>query len=71
MSRRLMYWQVYLHKTSVASEKMLINTLTRAKELALRGVEAVRLTRLRSFYTTLLIKKEFYNSPDCLKSLFN
>ncbi|MFR9166905.1 MAG: HD domain-containing protein [Dysgonomonas sp.] len=33
-SRRLMYWQVYLHKTSVAGEKMLINTLKRAKELS-------------------------------------
>lgn len=38
-ARRLMYWQVYLHKTSVACEKMLINTLTRAKELAKAGDE--------------------------------
>lgn len=38
MSRRLMYWQVYLHKTAVAAEKMLIKTLTRAKELSDRGV---------------------------------
>ena len=37
LSRRLMYWQVYLHKTAVAAEKMLINTLTRAKELASQG----------------------------------
>lgn len=37
MSRRLMYWQVYLHKTAVAAEKMLINTLRRAKELSARG----------------------------------
>ncbi|MDR1810082.1 MAG: HD domain-containing protein, partial [Prevotella sp.] len=36
-SRRLMYWQVYLHKTAVAAEKMLINTLKRAKELAADG----------------------------------
>jgi HD superfamily phosphohydrolase len=33
MARRLMYWQVYLHKTSLAAEKMLANTLRRAKEL--------------------------------------
>lgn len=32
-ARRLMYWQVYLHKTAVAAEKMLINTFTRAREL--------------------------------------
>ena len=36
-SRRLMYWQVYLHKTAVAAEKTLINTLMRAKELARNG----------------------------------
>ena len=37
-ARRLMYWQVYLHKTSVDSEKMLICTLTRAKELARQSI---------------------------------
>ncbi len=36
-SRRLMYWQVYLHKTAVAYEKVLINTLNRAKYLAKQG----------------------------------
>lgn len=34
-SRRLMYWQVYLHKTTVACEKMLVNTLMRAKHMAM------------------------------------
>ena len=33
IARRLMYWQVYLHKTVVASEKMLIKILERAKQL--------------------------------------
>jgi HD superfamily phosphohydrolase len=37
VARRLMYWQVYLHKTSVAAEKMLVNILKRAKELAAKG----------------------------------
>ncbi|HOO94486.1 MAG TPA: HD domain-containing protein [Proteiniphilum sp.] len=37
MSRRLMYWQVYLHKTAVAAEKMLINTLRRARQLSTEG----------------------------------
>ena len=68
MSRRLMYWQVYLHKTSVASEKMLINTLTRAKELALRGVELFASPALRFFLYHSIDKKEFYNSPDCLEN---
>jgi HD superfamily phosphohydrolase len=38
MARRLMYWQVYLHKTGVAAEQMLIHTLKRARQLALQGV---------------------------------
>lgn len=38
-SRRLMYWQVYLHKTAVAAEKMLIKVLTRAKELVGQGTK--------------------------------
>lgn len=39
VARRLMYWQVYLHKTSVAAEQHLIKILARAKELALSGRE--------------------------------
>ncbi|MDE6151164.1 MAG: HD domain-containing protein [Prevotella sp.] len=38
-SRRSMYWQVYLHKTVVACEKVLVNLLMRAKYLAHNGVE--------------------------------
>ncbi len=36
-TRRLMYWQVYLHKTAVAYEKVLVNMLLRAKLLARKG----------------------------------
>jgi len=39
VARRLMYWQVYLHKTSVAAEQHLIKILSRAKELAKNGGE--------------------------------
>jgi HD superfamily phosphohydrolase len=39
VARRLMYWQVYLHKTVVAAEFMLIHTLRRAKELVKNGTE--------------------------------
>ena len=38
MSRRLMYWQVYLHKTSLAAELILTKTLKRAKELTQKGI---------------------------------
>lgn len=37
VARRLMYWQVYLHKTVVACEMMLVETLRRAKQLAIGG----------------------------------
>ncbi|MBR4729137.1 MAG: HD domain-containing protein [Prevotella sp.] len=38
-TRRLMYWQVYLHRTCVAYEKVLVNMLTRAKDLIRMGQE--------------------------------
>ena len=39
ISRRLMYWQVYLHKTVIAAEQLLIQILIRASELANNSVE--------------------------------
>ncbi len=37
IARRLMYWQVYLHKTVLSAEHLLVNVLKRAKELVLEG----------------------------------
>ena len=48
-SRRLMYWSVYLHKTAVAFEKVLINLLTRAKYLAQQGKEIFAPPQLHFF----------------------
>ena len=67
-ARRLMYWQVYLHKTSVAYEKMLISTLLRAKELASQGVELFASPALRFFLYNDINPTEFYNNPDCLEN---
>lgn len=39
VSRRLMYWQVYLHKTVMAAEKMLVRIIQRANELIAAGIE--------------------------------
>ncbi|MDF2385279.1 HD domain-containing protein [Nostoc ellipsosporum NOK] len=39
LSRRLMYWQVYLHKTVIAAEMMVVKIIRRAKELIARGEE--------------------------------
>lgn len=67
-ARRLMYWQVYLHKTSVAYEKMLISTLLRAKELAGRGVELFASPALRFFLYNDVNREAFYHNPDCLEN---
>lgn len=49
VARRLMYWQVYLHKTSVAAEQHLIKILSRAKELARGGMPLFCSPALRYF----------------------
>ncbi len=49
VARRLMYWQVYLHKTSVAAEQHLIKILARAKELARNGKDLFGSPALRYF----------------------
>ncbi len=52
MARRLMYWQVYLHKTTVSSEKVLVNALLRAKYLTKRG---------KNIFATPCLKYFLYN----------
>ncbi|MDO9261703.1 MAG: HD domain-containing protein, partial [Flavobacteriaceae bacterium] len=49
VGRRLMYWQVYLHKTGLAAELLLVNILKRAKELALKGVDLYGSRNLKYF----------------------
>jgi HD superfamily phosphohydrolase len=49
IARRLMYWQVYMHKTVLSSESLLVKVLKRAKELAGEGVELYASPALRFF----------------------
>jgi HD superfamily phosphohydrolase len=49
VARRLMYWQVYLHKAVLSAEFMLVNVLKRAKELAHSGVELFSTPSLKEF----------------------
>ena len=49
IARRLMYWQVYLHKTVLSAEFLLVNVLKRAKALALRGVDLFATPSLEVF----------------------
>ena len=61
IARRLMYWQVYLHKTSLVAEYMLVNILTRAKELANQGVELFGSSSLKFFLYHKTRKNNFDN----------
>ncbi len=67
MARRLMYWQVYLHKTSVAAEKMLVSALLRAKELASKGVELFASPALHFFLYNDITSEDFKNKDICLE----
>ena len=49
IARRLMYWQVYMHKTVIASESLLVRVLKRSKELAERGTDLYTTPALRFF----------------------
>ncbi|MDR1371844.1 MAG: HD domain-containing protein [Dysgonamonadaceae bacterium] len=66
MARRLMYWQVYLHKTAVAAEKMLINTLKRAKHLAKEGIELEATPSLHYFLYNRTGKSHFENGDEAI-----
>lgn len=58
-SRRLMYWQVYLHKTAVAYEKVLVNALMRAKQLIRQGNELFATPALQYFLSNDVNAKWF------------
>jgi len=52
VSRRLMYWQVYLHKTGLVADYTLVNILKRAKELVRNNIEVNCSDPLRCFLAT-------------------
>lgn len=59
IARRLMYWQVYLHKTSLVAEKNLVKILQRAKDLVAKGEEVPASKTLAYFLKTPVTKTEF------------
>jgi hypothetical protein len=61
VARRLMYWQVYLHKTSLAAEQLLIRVLKRAKELTSQGV-SLKASEALQFFLNQEITIENFNS---------
>jgi HD superfamily phosphohydrolase len=59
ISRRLMYWQVYLHKTVIAAEQLLGKILKRARELALSGKPLFATPALNYFLVNNINKAAF------------
>lgn len=62
MARRFMYWQVYLHKTGIVAELVLVKILDRARELVRQGQEILCPVPLYRFLTTEINKDVFDKS---------
>ena len=65
-TRRLMYWQVYLHKTAVAYEKVLVNMLRRAKDLTRQGHPVFASPSLAYFLVNDVDAEWFATHPEAL-----
>lgn len=66
MTRRMMYWQVYRHKTVVAAEIMLVNILERARELMKSGMRLPVTPALEYFLSCGRGRESFAASGECL-----
>jgi len=68
-ARRLMYWQVYLHKAGVSAEKMLISIINRAKKLTKKGKADLFMTEgLRFFFEKEIGIEQFAEDPKTLET---
>lgn len=65
-ARRLMYWQVYLHKTTVSAEKMLINLVNRAKYLRRAGESLTISEDFDFFLSNRITVQDFASFPEIL-----
>ena len=63
IARRLMYWQVYLHKTVIAGEMLLVKILERSRLLALNKFELFATPALAHFLQKSVVKEAFVNDP--------
>lgn len=71
VARRLMYWQVYLHKTVVSAECMLINILKRAREIARTDDNLFATPSLRTFLLKDYSIEDFSDDPRLLEAFAN
>lgn len=66
VARRLMYWQVYLHKTVVAAEFLLVSIIRRAKQLAMGGEQLFGSSALKFFLYNDATRSSFFDSSEGL-----
>lgn len=67
-ARRLMYWQVYLHKTAISAEQILIQIFRRAKDLAMQGKAIHATPALKTFLYSDLTFEDFQTNNDILNA---
>ena len=67
-ARRLMYWQVYLHKTTVSAEKMMISLINRAKHLSQNGQNLIATDELLYFLKGNFSLNDFENKGVLLEN---
>lgn len=67
IARRLMYWQVYLHKTALAADALLINALRRARHLISQGQDIFQPKALYPFLKDHVNPAQFENKLDFLE----
>lgn len=67
-ARRLMYWQVYLHKTAVSAERMLVSIIRRAQALVRAGEHLPSSPGLKLFLKNSFVIDDFRTSREALKA---
>ena len=70
MARRFMYWQVYLHKTSIAADELLLNILKRAKAL-IDTQETLKVSPYLQFFLENSFSKHDLSNPDVIENFCN
>lgn len=68
IARRLMYWQVYLHKTVLGAEMLIVNILKRARELAQAGAKLFATPALHHFLYNDISAEAFESEPQHLEA---
>ena len=70
-ARRLMYWQVYLHKTSICAEVMLVQAIGRARALLRQGQEVFAAPDFAVFLRENVSLQQFQDNPTYLDAFVN